>query len=50
MTGLTVEGHVSGYAKGKAIVRLLASKESGIIGVQDVELSSLNLKNFKKKS
>lgn len=35
--GLTVEGTVKGYTKGKALVQLHSSKFTGIIDLRDVE-------------
>jgi rRNA biogenesis protein RRP5 len=35
--GLTVNGSVTGYVKGKALVRLESSKFTGIISLKDVE-------------
>lgn len=35
--GLTVEGTIKGYVKGKALVQLHSSKFTGIIGLKDVE-------------
>ncbi len=35
--GLTVEGTIKGYAKGKALVQLHSSKFTGIISLKDVE-------------
>ncbi len=35
--GLTVEGTIKGYVKGKALVQLHSSKFTGIISLKDVE-------------
>ena len=35
--GLTVEGSVKGYTKGKALIQLHACKFTGIISLHDVE-------------
>ncbi len=35
--GLTVEGTIKGYVKGKALVQLHSSKFTGIINLKDVE-------------
>lgn len=35
--GLTVEGTIKGYVKGKALVQLHSSRFTGIIGLKDVE-------------
>lgn len=35
--GMTVEGTIKGYVKGKALVQLHSSKFTGIIGLKDVE-------------
>lgn len=35
--GLTVEGTVKGYTKGKALVQLFSSKFTGIISINDIE-------------
>jgi len=35
--GLTVKGVVTGYTKGKALVRLESSKFTGIIALKDYE-------------
>lgn len=36
MTGLTVEGRVSGYTKGKALIKLNGSKFTGIMNPHEV--------------
>lgn len=35
--GLTVEGSIKGYTKGKALVQLNCSKFTGIISLKDIE-------------
>ena len=35
--GLTVEGTIKGYTKGKALVTLHSSKFTGIISMRDIE-------------
>ena len=35
--GMTVEGTIKGYVKGKALVQLHSSKFTGIIALKDVE-------------
>ncbi len=35
--GLTVDGSIKGYTKGKALVQLHSSKFTGIIAMKDVE-------------
>ncbi len=35
--GLTVEGTIKGYVKGKALVQLHSSRFTGIIALKDVE-------------
>ena len=35
--GLSVEGTIKGYVKGKALVQLHSSKVTGIISLKDVE-------------
>lgn len=37
MTGLTVSGKVTGYMKGKALIKLDGSKYTGIMHPNDVE-------------
>lgn len=37
MVGLTVTGKVSGYTKGKALIKLDGSKFTGIMNPNDVE-------------
>ena len=37
MTGLTVEGRVTGYTKGKALIKLNGSKFTGIMNPHEVE-------------
>ena len=43
MVGLTVSGVVTGFAKGKALVRIDASKYTGIIAQRDIEGINLDL-------
>ena len=40
--GLTVYGIVTGYSKGKALVRLQSSKFTGIISLRDYEEAGEN--------
>lgn len=43
MIGLTVTGVVSGFAKGKALVKIDSSRYTGIIGQKDIEGINLDL-------